>query len=53
MRIEGQLRQKEDISGFIPITNAKQTTEVFMDNNKLKMRITRKSISAEEIVGSL
>jgi hypothetical protein len=38
------------INGFIPINNAKQTTEVFTKDGKLKLQIKRKSFDAQELI---
>lgn len=34
------------------MNNAKQSTEIFMDNGKLKLQIKRRGISAQELISS-
>lgn len=42
----------KEMPEFLPISNARQTTEVFMQDNRLKMRINKATEqSAEELVG--
>ena len=38
------------LNDFMPISNAVQTTEVFVKDNKLKMQIHRREITAEELI---
>ena len=40
----------KEMPNFMPAGNARQTTEVFVENGKIKLQVKRKEISAEEIV---
>jgi hypothetical protein len=52
MYVNGQLSRMtpSENQTFMPITGARQTTEVFEENGKFKMQIKRQSYSAQELV---
>ena len=51
MRIERLQESFKEMPNFMPVSNARQTTEVFMQNNRLKMRINNATEqSASELV---
>ena len=41
-----------ELEAFLPIRNAKQKTEVFVKDGKLKLQIKRSDISAEELINA-
>jgi hypothetical protein len=40
------------LESFVPLIPAKQSTEVFMQNGKLKLHVKRQAYSTEELISS-